>query len=147
MRDTENVVQSHRITCTHFEAFRCCTEPAPPLNVLQPTREEQQANEQPGCLHAATDCHKWAYQLAPLAPSELVADCFELAREAREVDMRASPYDLRSLDVEPIRIETAEGKAAYIAHQRDFAAQSNSLRARLISVCDAVLQASRPTYA
>ena len=29
------------------------------------------------------DLYKWAYKLSPLVPSELVADCFELAREIR----------------------------------------------------------------
>lgn len=40
------------------------------------------------------DLYKWAYKLSPLVPSELVADCFALAREIRTLDMRASPYDL-----------------------------------------------------
>ena len=70
------------------------------------------------------DTYKWAYKLAPLTSSELVADCFALARDVRQVDMQAAPYDLRELGVEPIRIETAEGKQAYVAHQRDFAARS-----------------------
>ena len=85
------------------------------------------------------DCYKWAYKLAPVSSSELVADCFALAHEVREVDMRASPYDLRSLGVDPIPIETAAGKAAYVKHQRDFAERSNVLRRRLIAVCDAAL--------
>ncbi|MBA3232812.1 MAG: 3-methyladenine DNA glycosylase [Propionibacteriales bacterium] len=138
---TNAVVESHRITCTHFDAFRFFTGPARPLNVISPTRETRRANEQPGCLHAAMDCYKWAYKLAPLAPSELVADCFELAREVRQVDMRAAPYDLRSLGVEPIPIETAEGKAVYIAHQRDFVKRSSRMRARLLDMCDLLLGA------
>ncbi len=144
---TDAVTRSHRITCTHFDAFRFFTEPARRLNVLQPTRQDQSGHEQPGCLHAAMDCYKWAFKLAPMTPSELVVDCFELAREVRQVDMRASPYDLGSLGLEPIRIETAEGKTAYLAHQRDFAARSNELRERLISVCDTVIELTAPTHA
>ena len=34
-------------------------------------------------------------------PSELVADCFELARDIRELDMRASPYDFVDLRLDP----------------------------------------------
>ena len=41
------------------------------------------------------DLYKWAYKLSPATPGELVADCFELAADIRELDMRASPYDLR----------------------------------------------------
>ncbi len=94
-RGTDDVVESHRITCTHFDAFRFFTDEARPLNLLQPTREvSSSSNEQPGCLHASMDVYKWAYKLAPLTPSELVADCFELARDVRQVDMQAAPYDL-----------------------------------------------------
>ncbi|MGH3508166.1 MAG: 3-methyladenine DNA glycosylase [Nocardioidaceae bacterium] len=138
---TDAVVEQHRITCTHFDAFRFFTDEARPRNVVQPTRETQATNDQPGCLHATMDLYKWAYQLAPFTPSELVADCFALAKDVRQVDMAAAPYDLSSLGVEPIRIETAEGKAAYIAHQRGFAARGRRLRERLIEVCASVLAA------
>ena len=47
---------------------------------------------------------------APAVPSELSLDCFELARDVRELDMRASPYDLRELGYEPVRIETPRGQ-------------------------------------
>ena len=80
--------------CSHFDAFRFFTPPARPLNLLQPTRERQVAIEQPGCLHAGMDLYKWAYKLTPAVPSDLVMDCFDLARDIRELDMRASPYDL-----------------------------------------------------
>ncbi len=136
---TDEVVASARITCSHYDAYRFFTPPARPLNLLAPTREKQLELDQPGCLHAAMDCYKWAYKLAPLTSSELVADCFALAREVRQVDMRAAPYDLRSLGVEPIPIETAAGKAAYVEHQRDFAERSNALRQHLLAVCDVAL--------
>ena len=66
--------------------------------------------EQPGCLHATMDLYKWAYKLGPLVPGELLLDCFELARDVRELDMRASPYDLTALGYRPVRIETAAGQ-------------------------------------
>ena len=40
------------------------------------------------------DLYKWCYKLGPLIESELLMDCLELAADARELDMRASPYDL-----------------------------------------------------
>ena len=133
---TDAVVESHPIRCSHFDAFRFFTPSAVELNRLQPTRETQSQLEQPGCLHAGMDLYKWAYKLNPVTPGELVADCFELAVEIRELDMRASPYDLREHGYEPIAIETPDGKAAYVAAQREFARRGAELRERLIAVCD-----------
>ncbi len=129
------IVEASAVCCSHFDAFRFFTPPARPLNRLQPTREEAPRHEQRGCLHANMDLYKWAFKLAPFAPGELIADCFELARDIREVDMRASPYDLRALGFEPIAIETATGRAEYERHQRAFAARGEPLRERLIELC------------
>ena len=132
---TDRVVETHRIRCSHFDAFRFFTESARPLNTLQPTRERQAELDQPGCLHANMDLYKWAYKLTPAVPSELVADCFELSKEIRVLDMRASPYDLRDWGYEPVRIETAEGKAVYMEYQRDFAERGAVLRERVLAAC------------
>ncbi len=136
------IVTERGVRCSHFDAFRFFTEPARPLNVLQPTRETQQDLEQGGCLHANMDLYKWSYKLAPLTPSELVADCFALAREIRELDMRASPYDLAALGYPPVRIETPEGRAEYAATQRGFADRAAALRTRLIACTDPRLRAT-----
>lgn len=133
------IVEAQPVRCSHFDAFRFFTSPARPLNRLQPERATAPQFEQRGCLHANMDLYKWAFKLAPFTPSELVADCFALARAIREVDMRASPYDLAKLGYGPIRIETAEGRAEYEAHQRDFAARSQPLRARLLAVLERLL--------
>jgi hypothetical protein len=129
------IVEGGGLSCTHYDAFRFFTAPARPLNRLQPTRPSAPDLEQRGCLHANLDLYKWAFKLTPYAPSELVADCFELARDIREVDMRASPYDLRSLGFPPIRVETAEGRADYEQLQRGFLIRSEPLRDRLIALC------------
>jgi hypothetical protein len=139
---TDTVVESHRIACSHFDAYRFFTDAARPLNVLRPGRDDRPAFEQPGCLHAGMDLYKHAFRLSPLVPSELVADCFALAREIRELDMRASPYDLADLGYEPVRIETPEGKAAYVAEQRAFAERAAPLRQRLLDECSRLLAAS-----
>ena len=134
---TDEVVESHRIACSHFDAYRFFTESARPRNALRPSRESQVAMEQPGCLHAGMDVYKWAFKLTPLVPSGLVADAFDLAREIRVLDMEASPYDLRELGYTPVPIETPEGKTAYLERQRAFAERSNALRHRLLAVLDA----------
>ena len=133
---TDAVVESHQMTCSHFDAYRFFTQPARSLNTHAPSRDSQVAMEQPGCLHANMDLYKWAYKLSPAMPSALTLDCFDLAREVRELDMRASPYDLRALGYEPVKIETAEGKATYVAAQRDFATQAQVLRHKLMDACD-----------
>ena len=134
---TDAVVESHTISCSHHDAFCFFTPEAAPRNTLSPTREGQRDLEQPGCLHAAMDVYKWCFKLAPAVPSELTLDAFRLARDVRELDMRAAPYDLRELGYAPVRIETAEGKAEYVAAQRRFTTRSNALRRRLLDALDA----------
>lgn len=136
------IVEAGPVCCSHFDAFRFFTAPARPLNRLQPERTTVTHFEQRGCLHANMDLYKWAFKLAPFTPSELIADCFEFARDIREVDMRASPYDLAELGFPPIRIETAEGRAEYERQQRAFAARGEPLRARLVALCERLMGAS-----
>ena len=140
---TDEVVASHRIACSHFDAFRFFTEPARPLNALQPGRDDRPAFEQPACLHAGMDLYKHAFRLVPMVPSELVADCFELARDIRVLDMRASPYDLGGLGYEPVPVETVEGKQEYVAAQRAFADRAAPLRRELQEWCSRLLQCSQ----
>jgi hypothetical protein len=129
---TDEVVERHRIVCSHFDAFRFFTDEARPLNTLRPGRDNRAELEQPGCLHAGMDLYKHAFRLSPMVPSELVADCFELAHDIRVLDMRASPYDLSALGHSPVRVETPEGKQEYSAAQRTFAERGRPLRQRLI---------------
>lgn len=136
---TDQVVESHKIACSHFDAFRFFTSPARPLNLLRPTRESQPALEQGGCLHANMDLYKWAAKLMPFTPSSLLLSCFELARDIRTLDMRASPYDLSPLGYVPVQIETPDGKAEYTTAQRAFADRARPLRGQLVALCDQLL--------
>lgn len=125
---TDAVVDTHELRCTHIDAYRFFTPEAVPRNRFAPSRETQPELEQPGCLHAGMDVYKWAMKLGPLVPGELLLDAFELARDIRFLDMQASPYEMRAWSGEPVRIETAEGKAEYVRRQRGFAERSNALR-------------------
>ena len=87
------------------------------------------------------DLYKHAFRLSPMISSDLVADCFELARDIRVLDMRAAPYDLSDLGFEAVPIETPEGKAAYVEAQRGFAERGAPLRARLLEECERLLSA------
>ncbi|MFB9376870.1 3-methyladenine DNA glycosylase [Kineococcus gynurae] len=136
---TDAVVEGHRIRCSHFDAFRFFTPEAEPRNEVHPTREQAPRLEQPGCLHATMDCYRWAMKLSPAVAGETLLDCYELARDVRVLDMRASPYDVSSYGLEPVRIETPEGKTTYAAAQRAFAARAEPLRRTLLAVCDELL--------
>ena len=147
---TDTVVESHRIACSHFDAFRFFTDEARPLNTLSPGRDDRPEFEQPGCLHAGMDLYKHAFRLTPLVPSDLVADCFELAWEIRVLDMRAAPYDLSGVVLDPtgeewtpVPIETAAGKQEYAAAQRGFAERGQVLRRRLAAEFERLLAALR----
>jgi hypothetical protein len=141
---TDAVVESHPVRCTHFDAFRFFTPDAAPLNRLQPTRATQVQLEQPGCLHAAMDCHKWAGKLGPAVPGELALDCFALAADVRLLDMQASPYDLSAHGRPAVAIETPEGRAEYVRRQRALADRGAGLRRRLLDVCGTLLGGSLP---
>lgn len=122
------------VHCTHFDAFRFFTPPAEPLNEFALDRSSQLEREQPACLHAGMDLYRWASELGPACPSDLLLDTFRASLRARVVDMQASPYDLRDYGYEPIEIETARGRAQYAAFQRRWAEETNELRERLLEL-------------
>jgi hypothetical protein len=130
------VVEASRLRCSHVDAFRFFTDAAVPRNATAPARATQWRDDQPGCLHAGMDLYRWAATFAPFVPSELVADCFAHAREIREVDMRASPYDLTGLGLAAVAVETVDGRAEYVRHQRAFTERGQALRGRLLAVLD-----------
>ncbi|NHU86160.1 3-methyladenine DNA glycosylase [Kocuria sp. JC486] len=140
---TDAVVESHKLRCTHIDAFRFFAPQAVALNETHPTRETQRDMEQPGCLHANMDLYKWAYKLSPAVPAELIADSFELALEIRATDMEASPYDLSDWGYGVVAVETPEGKAEYVRRQKSFSERAQRIRERLLSVIK-VLVAEAP---
>lgn len=137
---TDAVVEALPLRCTHFDAYRFFTEPARPRNDAALTRQTQLATEQPGCLHATMDLYKFAYKLLPLVDSDLLMDALELAYAARELDMRASPYDLRDFGYEPVAIETAAGRAEYTRAQAELSARAVEVRAALLGRCRDLLE-------
>lgn len=126
------VVESRPLLCTHFDAFRFFTEEARPLNKNDLTRNTFQDNEQPGCIHTNMDIYKWAYKLYPWISSEVIREAFLLAVDARTIDMKASPYDMRDQGLEPIRIEKESGRKEYLRHQTDIWERGLPVRQSLI---------------
>lgn len=137
--ETAHFVESQSLCCSHYDAFRFFTPTARPRNALQPDLEGRLANEQGACLHANMDLYKWATKLWPWTGSELIADTFLLALDGRDLDMRASPYDLVALGYEPIRVETEEGRRQYQAEQQRLAERAIPLRRRLRAAADQIL--------
>jgi hypothetical protein len=136
---TDAVVETLPLRCTHFDAYRFFTESARPRNEVPLTRQAQVASEQPGCLHATMDLYKFAGKLLPLVDSDLLMDALELAYAARELDMRASPYDLRDYGYDAVAIETASGRAEYTRRQADLSERAAGIRAALLGRCRSLL--------
>ena len=74
-----------------------------------------------------------------MIPGSLLLDCLELAMDIRLLDMEASPYDCRPLGYGVVPIETAEGKAEYVAKQRAFAERAEPLRHQLVTFYECAL--------
>jgi hypothetical protein len=141
-RATDAVVESMPLRCSHYDAYRFFTPAAATRNEGTPTRAAQSQWEQPGCLHANMDLYKWCYKLGPLVESGLLIQCLELAAHARELDMRASPYELREYGLEPIAVEESAGRAEYVRQQVAVAERAAPLRAALLKRCEGLLSCS-----
>ena len=133
VEETDNVVSATGVRCTHFDAYRFFTPSSLPLNKLELSRANSPEHDQPGCVHANMDLYKFAFKFAPFASSEVLADAFELAVAARELDMRASPYDLTGLGFAPIAVETRAGRDEYAEGQREIHRRSAPVREKLLA--------------
>jgi hypothetical protein len=139
------VVDTQNLMCTHFDAFRFFTESARNRNQTVLRRETMTEMDQSGCIHVNMDLYRFCYKIAPWIESELLADAFELARFAREIDMRASPYELRGFGFEPIRVETVDGRAEYVRLQRKISEYAQPIRQRVLAAYRATALQSRIT--
>ncbi len=134
-----SVVEATGLRCTHFDAYRFFTDSAASRQTAL-TPNDQLTTEQPGCLHFGMDLYRHVYQAGPFLPSELLAACFAHAKAARRLDMRASPYDLASYGLSPIRLETAEGQARYVHEQRELSRQSAELRRETLTALESLME-------
>lgn len=137
-KQIDALIESRPVACTHHDAFRFFAKQARALNRIQPTLDTRHENEQPGCVHANMDLYKWAAKSMPWIGSALLLETFRLASELRDLDMRASPYDLSAWGVVPVKIETTEGRREYEAEQRRLAAVASGLRDELIEAIERV---------
>lgn len=136
--EIDATVRARPLVCTHFDAFRFFSPEAKPLNKHQPNLDDRISLEQPACIHANMDLYKWAFKSKPWVGSDLVWECFQLALKAREIDMRASPYNLSEWGYDPIPIETEKGRVEYQFLQKELEEEGRILRTQLILVLTAV---------
>ena len=144
--EIDALVRNHLTCCSHFDAFRFFTDTAKPFNRMHPTQDTRLQNEQPGCLHTNMDLYKWAAKSMPWIGSDLLWETFEYAVRCREIDMRASPYDCTSLGLQPIQIETPEGRSDYEREQRNLTEVGKPLRKRLIASLETVFENSPVSF-
>ncbi|MDP9801604.1 hypothetical protein J2S49_001680 [Arcanobacterium wilhelmae] len=135
---TDRVVEEANIRCSHFDAFQFFQPEAKPLNASQPSYETVIENEQPGCIHVTMDLLRVCLQFPQIFPSEWAIQAYDLALAARRIDQAASPYDSRSIGVEPIPVETVDGRAEYVQRQREAYKNGSALRKK---IADALAQA------
>ncbi|PKD42801.1 3-methyladenine DNA glycosylase [Rhodohalobacter barkolensis] len=132
-------VESRPLLCTHFDAFRFFTEKAKPMNRNELNRDNFEDMEQPGCLHTNMDLYKWAYKFYPWISSEILRKTFFNAVETRKIDMQASPYDALEFGLQPIKIETEEGRKDYLDKQTKIFERSMPIRQDLIEAMEDLL--------
>jgi len=138
----DHTVNSLPLRCTHFDAWRFFHPDAQNLNKVTPmSRSTQKQIEQPGCVHANMDLFRWAYEINPLVSSELLVASLRLAVHARQIDMRASPYDVSAFEgcEQAIMVETTEGRKQYAMEQEELFAEAQPIRRRLLDIYDEVL--------
>ena len=133
-------MEEQQLCCTHYDAYRFFTDAARPRNDLALSRETTTAHDQRGCIHVNMDLYRFCYKIYPWLRGEVLADAFLLAVAGREIDMRASPYDLRRLGYEPIPLETSEGRGEYVRLQRQLAERARSVRAGVFAAYRALLE-------
>jgi hypothetical protein len=139
MNEIGRFLESQKLCCTHYDAYRFFTEEAKPLNIFTPILETRLQMEQGGCVHANMDLYKWSTKFWPWIGSDFIAETFFLALEARELDMRASPYDLQKKGYLPICVETEEGRLQYQQHQQALAEKAVPLRKKLKNFCSRLI--------
>ena len=106
---TDAVVESLPVHCTHHDAFRFFTPAARRATPSRPPGPTRSSTSSPAACTPRWTSTSGPTSSPPPRPADLVADCFELAADVRELDMRASPYDLAALGYPPVPIETAGG--------------------------------------
>ena len=136
--DVNSVVESNELRCSHLDALRMFSPAAQQLpnqfgNIGSKTRESQTSIEQAACVHSSLDLFRFAWKLSPFCSSGIVMDCLEMALKARRVDVAAGPYDCLEYGIDPILVETEQGKREYRNRQIQLMKEGKTVRDALIA--------------
>ena len=152
-----DTVERKGVSCTHYDAIRFFAKDALPLLLSQPNTTPNQSSiknndedqnvddnalpvsrldqvnlEQPACVHANMDLLKMALKISPFISSSIVTDALELAIASRKLDVAASPYDASSYGLDPVMIETVEGRRIYKETQIALMEKGQQVRQKLL---------------
>ncbi len=130
-------VERRGVYCTHVDALRFFAPAAKSWNHFGEYgtnlgRKDQITLEQPACVHANMDLLKYAVRLSPWIDGDVVGDALEVALKARTLDLASSPYDVSSYGLNPIPIETSQGRSRYRELQAELLSIAKPLRQRIL---------------
>lgn len=135
-RTINAAVERRGVYCTHVDALRFFAPAARSWNHFgeygtSVVRQDQPKLEQPACVHANMDLLKYAVRITPWIDGDVVADALDVALQARKLDIASSPYDVSMYGLNPIAVETAEGRKKYREMQADLLTVAQPLRQRI----------------
>mmetsp|Transcript_11025 Transcript_11025/g.15899 ORF Transcript_11025/g.15899 Transcript_11025/m.15899 type:complete len:407 (-) Transcript_11025:1097-2317(-) len=131
-------VERRGVFCTHVDALRFFAPAAKAWNQFGEygttvSRRDQTTLEQPGCVHANMDLLKYAMRVTPWIDGDLVGDALDIALQARKLDIASSPYDVSMYGLDPIPVETSEGRKIYREMQVDLLRNAQPVRQRILA--------------
>ena len=80
------------------------------------------------------DLLRYALRLAPFVDASLIGDALDVALQARDLDIRASPYLLAG--AAPVAVETKAGRKEYVRRQAAVHDAAAPVRDRLLAAYD-----------
>lgn len=135
-------VERKGVKCTHVDALKYFAPAAGELNQhgVNLPRSRQLELEQPACVHAQMDLLKYVLRLQPFCNAKLIVKVLQVALNARRLDVAASPYDASDFGVEPICIETPEGRSLYRKLQAKQMMEAEPVRKELLRAHEVFLE-------
>ena len=132
-------VEQNTLFCSHVDAYKFFKEALPKNQFGKrrlPTAEERPEwllqSEQPACVHTTMDLLKMAMKLGPFCDPNLFCRVLEVVVDARSLDVAASPYDVMDYGVDPIPIETPQGRNEYKQNQLELMKKAHPIRRDLL---------------
>ena len=141
---TAAVVEPHPVRCTHFDAYRFFTPPraAAQRAAAHPGRPSASWSSPAACTPPWTST-SGPTSSAPACPASWLPTASSSPREVRELDMRASPYDLAAPRL-PAGADRDAGGGRVRAGPARVRRPGAALRERLLAICYGCPAHARP---